>query len=35
MIAGGMYGMLNDVHDLVSVAEDMKLPTTSLLLWKK
>ena len=28
MIAGGMYGMLNDVHDLVSVAEDMKLPTT-------
>ena len=28
MIAGGMYGMLNDVHDLVSVAEDMKLPHT-------
>ena len=28
MIAGGMYGMLNDVHDLVSVAEDMKLPET-------
>ena len=26
LIAGGMRGMLNDVHDLVCVAEDMKLP---------
>jgi hypothetical protein len=28
MLAGGLYGPINDVHDLVSVAEDMKLPET-------
>ena len=28
LYTGGKYGMLNDVHDLVSVAEDMKLPDT-------
>ena len=25
---GGKVGVLNDVHDLISVAEDMKLPDT-------
>jgi len=27
-LTGGKVGVLNDVHDLVSVAEDMKLPDT-------
>ena len=27
-LTGGKVGVLNDVHDLISVAEDMKLPDT-------
>ena len=27
-LSGGKVGVLNDVHDLISVAEDMKLPDT-------